>query len=141
MDYDRHCAEIVTQAELLATAIKGADLGVRVPSCPDWTLGMLSRHIGGGHRWAEEVVRTRATAFLPDDQVRKLDGDDSGEVPAAWLLEGATRLAETLRAAGPDAAVWTPLDFHTTTSFWPDVSPTKPSSTAPTRPWPPVPRS
>jgi uncharacterized protein (TIGR03083 family) len=118
MDYHRHCAEIGNQAELLATGIKGADLRAPVPSCPDWTLGMLLRHIGGGHRWAEETIRTRAAGFLPDDQVRKLDGDDSAEVPAAWLLEGATRLADTLRAAGPGAQVWTPLELGGGTSFW-----------------------
>lgn len=118
MDYHRHCAEIVTQAELLATGIKGADLRAPVPSCPGWTLGMLLRHIGGGHRWAEEIIRTRATGFLPDDQVRKLDGDDSAEAPAAWLVEGATRLADTLRAAGPGAKVWTPLELDGGTTFW-----------------------
>jgi uncharacterized protein (TIGR03083 family) len=118
MDYDHHCTEIVTQAELLSTGIEGADLRAPVPSCPDWTLGMLLRHVGGGHRWAEEMVRTRATGFLADDQVRKLDGDDSADVPATWLMDGATRLAHTLRTAGPGTKVWTPLDLDGTTSFW-----------------------
>jgi uncharacterized protein (TIGR03083 family) len=88
-----------------------------VPSCPDWTLGNLVRHIGGGHRWAEEIVRTRATEFPPDDQVRKLDGDDSAALPTTWLTEGAERLADTLRAAGRDAEVWAPFDYGTT-AFW-----------------------
>jgi uncharacterized protein (TIGR03083 family) len=118
MDHDRLCTEIVTQTELLTTAVQGADLRAPVPSCPDWTLGMLLRHLGGGQRWAEETVRTRATGFLADDQVRKLHGDDSGDVPADWLIEGATRLADVLRADGPDTRVWTPLDEHGTTSFW-----------------------
>jgi uncharacterized protein (TIGR03083 family) len=117
MDFDRHCTEIVTQAELLAIGLKGADLRAPVPSCPGWSLGDLVRHIGGGHRWAEEVVRTRATGFLPDDQVRKLDGDDTADVPADWLREGAVRFADTLRAAGPDTKVWAPLIFDST-SFW-----------------------
>ena len=118
MNYDSLCTDIVTQTELLVTGVKGADLRARVPSCPDWTLGMLVRHIGGGHRWAEEVVRTRATGFLPDDQLRKLEGDDSGEVPGGWLVEGAVRLADTLRAAGSDVTVWTPLNLEGATSFW-----------------------
>jgi uncharacterized protein (TIGR03083 family) len=118
MDFTSRCTGIVTQTELLTTGVKGADLRARVPSCPDWTLGMLLRHIGGGHRWAEETVRTRATGFLPDDQLRKLDADDSGEVPVDWLLEGAHRFADTLLAAGPGRKVWTPLELHGTTSFW-----------------------
>ncbi|MQY03977.1 maleylpyruvate isomerase family mycothiol-dependent enzyme [Actinomadura macrotermitis] len=117
MDFGRHCTEIVAQTERLVRDVAGADLRAPVPSCPGWTLGALLRHIGGGHRWAEEVVRTRATAFLPDDRVRKVDGDDSGEAPAAWLVQGAAGLADALRAAGPDAALWTPFDYGTT-AFW-----------------------
>jgi uncharacterized protein (TIGR03083 family) len=118
MDFDRRCTEMVSQTELLVTDVKGTDLRSPVPSCPGWTLGMLLRHIGGGQRWAEETVRTRASGFLPDDQLRKLDGDDSGEVQADWLLAGATRLADTLRAAGPAAEVWTPLDLDGGSAFW-----------------------
>jgi uncharacterized protein (TIGR03083 family) len=115
MDFERHCTEIVTQTELLTTGIKGVDLGSPVPSCPGWHLGNLVRHVGGGHRWAEEIVRTRATGFIPDDQVRKLDGTD--ELPATWLLDGATRLADTLRLAGLDVQIWAPPPF-TGTAFW-----------------------
>ncbi|MFG2000222.1 maleylpyruvate isomerase family mycothiol-dependent enzyme [Spirillospora sp. NPDC048911] len=117
MDYYRHCTEIVTQTELLVAGVAGADLRAPVPSCPGWSLGNLVRHIGGGHRWAEEVVRKRAMEWLPDDQVRKVDGDDSGELLAAWLVEGAMRFAEALRAAGPDAELWVPFG-QGTTSFW-----------------------
>lgn len=117
MDYDRHCTEIVTQTELLTTGVAGTDLRAPVPSCPGWSLGNLVRHIGGGHRWAEEVVRTRSAEWMPDDQVRRLDGDDSAGLPVAWLVEGATRFAGTLRAAGPDAELWVPFG-RGTTSFW-----------------------
>jgi uncharacterized protein (TIGR03083 family) len=117
MDFERHRNQIVTQTELLASGLGGADLRAPVPSCPGWSLGELLRHIGGGHRWAAEIVRTRATGFLPDDQVRKLAGDDTGAVPAVWLVEGAGQLADELRAAGPDAKVWAPFDYDTT-SFW-----------------------
>lgn len=117
MDFDRHCAEIVTQTELLAAATAGADLRAPVPSCPDWTLGMLLRHIGGGQRWAEELVRTRTEGAFDADELRKLDGDDSGEAPVEWLLEGARLLSETLRKAGPDQEVWAPFDYSTPT-FW-----------------------
>jgi uncharacterized protein (TIGR03083 family) len=117
MDFDRHCTEIVSQTELLTADVAGADLRRPVPSCPGWTLGMLLRHIGGGHRWAEETVRTRATGYLNDDGLRKLEGDDTGAVPAAWLVDGAGLLAETLRAAGPDAELFAPFDYDRT-SFW-----------------------
>jgi uncharacterized protein (TIGR03083 family) len=117
MEYTRHCTEIVTQTELLATELKAADLREPVPSCPGWSLGDLVRHIGGGHRWAEEMVRTRATEWLPDGQIRQVTGDDTGELPADWLVEGATRLAETLRASDPDAPIWAPFTYDRT-AFW-----------------------
>lgn len=116
MDYQRHCTEILIQTQLLAD-LAGADLRAPVPGCPGWTLGKLVRHLGGGHRWATEIVRTRATAFPPDDQVRKLDGDDTTPLPLTWLIDGATALSEALREAGPEAELWTPLGPGTT-AFW-----------------------
>jgi uncharacterized protein (TIGR03083 family) len=108
MDFERHCAEIVTQTELLTADLTGADLTARVPSCPDWSLGGLLRHLGGAHAWIEEVIRTRAQEPVADPS-RDVDGDDSGEPPVQWLLDGAHRLVTTVRDAGPDTVVWTPL--------------------------------
>jgi uncharacterized protein (TIGR03083 family) len=108
MDFERHCAEIVTQTELLAEGVTGADLTAQVPSCPEWTLGGLLRHLGGAHAWIEGIVRTRAQEPVPDPS-RDVNGDDSGEPPVAWLLDGAKRLAASIRDAGPDTKVWTPL--------------------------------
>jgi hypothetical protein len=46
LSFDRYCDEIVTQTSLLTSAITGADLTVQVPSCPDWNVGQLLRHLG-----------------------------------------------------------------------------------------------
>ncbi|MGW2412937.1 maleylpyruvate isomerase family mycothiol-dependent enzyme [Streptomyces tubercidicus] len=112
MDYADHCAEIIHQAELLTSRIdEGTNLRAIVPSCPDWNLAQLLRHLGEAHRWVEELVRTRATEPPPDTALRVLPRDTT-EPPAAlaaWLTEGARLLADTLRAAGPDARIWTPL--------------------------------
>ncbi|MGH3980285.1 MAG: maleylpyruvate isomerase N-terminal domain-containing protein, partial [Pseudonocardiaceae bacterium] len=114
--YDRYCAEIVAQTDLLRSSIEGADLTAPVPSCPGWNLGQLLRHLGGGHRWVETIVRTRATQPPSDDHFRDLSGytDEDPAVLDAWLAEGAAQLADTLRAAGPDAEVWTPVPGETT---------------------------
>ncbi|MEV7011034.1 maleylpyruvate isomerase family mycothiol-dependent enzyme [Streptosporangium sp. NPDC051022] len=115
LSYDRHCAEIVAQTDLLRSRIEGADLTVPVPSCPGWNVGQLLRHLGGGHRWIEEIVRTRATRPLPDESFRDLSAytDEDPAVLGPWLAEGAARLADTLRAAGPGAPVWTPIPGET----------------------------
>ena len=117
MDFERHCTEIVTQTERLVADVAGADLRRPVPSCPGWTLGMLLRHIGGGHRWAAETVRVRPDDWLDDAILRKVEGDDTGGVPAEWLLAGAHELADTLRDAGPDLEIFAPFDYDRT-AFW-----------------------
>ncbi|MET7618264.1 maleylpyruvate isomerase family mycothiol-dependent enzyme [Streptomyces sp. NPDC005408] len=119
LSFDRHCAEIVTQTELLRTCVDGADLTTPVPSCPGWNVGQLVRHLGGGQRWVEAMVRTRATEPASDDHFRDLSpyADEDPAVLGPWLTEGGARLADTLRAAGPDAKVWTPVPGETAAFF------------------------
>jgi hypothetical protein len=89
LSFDRYCAEIVTQTDLLRSRIDGADLTAPVPSCPGWNLGQLLRHLGGGHRWVETIVRTRATAPPSDEQLRDLSGctDEDPAVLGPWLAD------------------------------------------------------
>jgi uncharacterized protein (TIGR03083 family) len=119
LSYDRHCAEIITQTDLLRSCLVSADLTVPVPSCPGWNLGQLLRHLGGGHRWVEMIVRTRATQPPSDDHFRDLSGytDEDPAVLDPWLAEGAAQLAGTLRAAGPEARMWTAVPGQTAV-FW-----------------------
>lgn len=115
LSYDRCCTEIVAQTELLRSCIEGADLTVPVPSCPGWNAGQLLRHLGGGQRWAEAMVRSRASEPLPDDHFQDLSAY-TNEDPATvgpWLVEGAEQLAGTLRQAGPELPVWTPVPCGT----------------------------
>lgn len=109
MPLERYAAHVVAQTGRLTDQIKTADLALPVPACPGWSLGDLLRHVGGAHRWAERIVRTRATGPVPDDQVNDVSGDDRADTAALaeWLREGAALLADALRDAGPDARVWT----------------------------------
>jgi uncharacterized protein (TIGR03083 family) len=109
LGFGDYCSEIVTQTELLSASIDGADMTVRVPSCPDWNVGQLVRHLGGAQRWAADMVRTGATEPLPDNHFRDLSAfpDEDSAVLAPWLLESATALTGALRAVGPDAPVTT----------------------------------
>ncbi|MFE5813407.1 maleylpyruvate isomerase family mycothiol-dependent enzyme [Streptomyces sp. NPDC056479] len=121
LSFDRHCDEIVSQTERLAGHVRGADMTAPVLSCPGWNLGQLLRHVGGDHRWAEEIVRTRATGPVPDDGVNDLTArtDEDASVIIPWLTEGAARLSATLRAAGPDALAWNPSDERPApVAFW-----------------------
>ncbi len=110
LSFDRYCDEIVTQTSLLTSAITGADLTVTVPSCPDWNVGQLLRHLGGAQRWAAEIVRSRATEAIRRDftDLSAYTREDPA-VTGPWLAEGAARLAGALREAGAGTPVWTPI--------------------------------
>ncbi|WP_262281827.1 maleylpyruvate isomerase family mycothiol-dependent enzyme [Micromonospora sp. MA102] len=120
LSFDRHRAEIVAQSDLLRTHLDGADLTTPVASCPGWNVGQLARHLGGGQRWAAEVVRTRAERPPSDTHFRDLSpyADEEPAVVGPWLVEGAAALADALGAAGPDVATWTPLAVPAAGVFW-----------------------
>jgi uncharacterized protein (TIGR03083 family) len=110
LPYDRFCDEVVAQTDLLRGVVAGADLSVTVPTTPDWTLAQLLRHVGGNLRSVELAVRGGAPVTEPERQVPD-HGGPPGDDPAAigaWLAEAATRFADTLARAGPDAQaqVW-----------------------------------
>lgn len=114
--FDRYCAEIIEQTRQFRDTLGSASSDVRVPSCPEWTLRELAVHVGNAHRWAGEIVRRRATSFVPEQEVPGHDGPgasagDDPEADAAaldaWLAEGARILSDELRAAGEDTPVWT----------------------------------
>ncbi|MDQ1654781.1 MAG: hypothetical protein QOI35_3981 [Cryptosporangiaceae bacterium] len=114
LSHDRYCAEIAGQTSLLTAALPGVDLATPVPSCPGWTVNQLLRHLGWGQRGVAWLVRARATEPPSEAPFRDLSGyvGEDPAVLAEWLAESAADLAGALRDAGPDAAMWTPLDVE-----------------------------
>ncbi|NGO71019.1 maleylpyruvate isomerase family mycothiol-dependent enzyme [Streptomyces boncukensis] len=112
LDHARYCDELAHQADLFRRALTTdpSALGNRVPTCPDWTMRELAVHLGGAYRWFAELVRTRATEMLPDESVPDVGGpgaDAPAEAVDAWFAESAALVVGELRAAGPEAHVWT----------------------------------
>ncbi|QEV20526.1 maleylpyruvate isomerase family mycothiol-dependent enzyme [Streptomyces alboniger] len=119
LSHDRYCAEVTTQIDLLRATLRGADLSVTVPTCPDWTLSQLARHMGGAVRWSERLVATRAERNIPDEDVPDARGPESDD-PAAldrWLADTAALGERTFRTAGADAPAWSWAGDHTA-GFW-----------------------
>jgi uncharacterized protein (TIGR03083 family) len=110
LTYNRYCDEIAHQVRQLRSVVtSGADLSVTVPTCPDWSLEQLVRHMGGALRWVELIVRTRAQEEVPEEKVPLHDGPKEKGDPAAldaWLAETGEMTVGTLREAGPDTEVW-----------------------------------
>ncbi|MFF0286147.1 maleylpyruvate isomerase family mycothiol-dependent enzyme [Streptomyces sp. NPDC005262] len=116
--HDHYCEEILRQTDGLRTVISGADLGAKVPTCPEWTLRDLAVHVGGAHRWVDEIIRTRATEAVPDEQVPQFtpDRDDPATLDA-WLADGAAKTVAALREAGAGLPVWA-WAWDRSTGFW-----------------------
>lgn len=105
--FEDYCSAIVGQTDALCADIEGADLTRPVPSCPGWNVGQVLRHLGGGQRWAADMVRTQASERLPDHHFRDLSAfaTEDARVVGPWLAERAVELADALRTAGPDGPV------------------------------------
>ncbi len=109
------CVHLVrAEARALASAAE-AGLEARVPRYPGWTVADLVVHTGLVHRWAERIVRERATEPLPRDA----PPPSRDEAPAllGWFREGADRLAATLEAAEPTTPVWS-FTGPSIVAFW-----------------------
>jgi uncharacterized protein (TIGR03083 family) len=106
LGYDRYHTELAAETGRLAAAVHSADPARPVLTCPEWTLGQLTAHVGRGQRWAAAIVEQRATELLPIDEVKvQVPGDPDER--SAWLLAGARRLGDAVREAGPQTSVWT----------------------------------
>ncbi|MEU6160791.1 maleylpyruvate isomerase family mycothiol-dependent enzyme [Streptomyces sp. NPDC047130] len=119
--YARRIAHVDQQVEQLRSLVtSGADLAAPVPTCPDWTLEELVRHVGGALRWSAFLVAHRADADVPDERIPLLRGPreqgDAGEL-GAWLDGSGRLLTDALRGAEPDTPVWSWFTDRTA-GFW-----------------------
>ena len=112
---DRFSAGLRACTAELARIIDG-DLDRSVPTCPGWTFRQLATHLGRGHRWAAQIVATRATAPVPVREVAdgKLPEDPARH--ASWLNAGTDQVIEAVAAAGSDQ-VWTMTGLRQA-GFW-----------------------
>jgi uncharacterized protein (TIGR03083 family) len=86
---------------------RDADDSTPVPTCPDWTLRQLFRHVGRGDRWAAQIVRDKLDHPL---DFRAVEGGKPPPDPAeaiSWLQDGAQRLVDAVELTGPETPVWT----------------------------------
>ena len=112
---DRFFAELRACTAELARIIDG-DLERPVPTCPGWTFRQLATRLGRGHRWAAQIVATRATGPVQMREVAdgKLPADPARH--ADWLNAGAGQVFEAVTAAGSNP-VWTFTGIRPA-SFW-----------------------
>lgn len=125
MDTATHIARIDAEARRFAAAAEQAGLDAPVPSCPDWDVRDLLRHLSLIHLWAAAHVVCRATTLGVDDltelssawpDLAEFWPDD--EQLAAYYLATNANLVRELSTAQPDIAALTFLPAPSPLAMW-----------------------
>jgi uncharacterized protein (TIGR03083 family) len=101
MDYAGHIEAVEQQTSAFARALMKGDTGAPVPTCPDWTVLDLAKHVGGvmgfwSHVLAEGMGRAKPEIVA-----------EPGPAPTMWFTTIASALVGELKAASADTVVWT----------------------------------
>ena len=100
-------AALLDQTRDFGELIRSADPSTPVPTCPDWTLRQLFRHVGRGNRWAAQIIADRRRDPLDPHDVREGKPPDDPEVAIDWLNNGAQLIIDAVDRIGPETRVWT----------------------------------
>ncbi len=100
-------AALLDQTQAFGELIRGADPSTPVPTCPEWTLKQLFRHVGRGNRWAAQIVAERRSQPLDPRDVRDGRPPDDPNAAIDWLNGSAQQVIIAVDQVGSDARVWT----------------------------------
>jgi uncharacterized protein (TIGR03083 family) len=84
------------------SAVGDAQLGLHVPSCPEWDFADLVKHLGNVYNWAGTIVEGRLPAPPGPEIPRRPDGMALSD----WLEDRLDRLVTILREVPDDATMW-----------------------------------
>jgi uncharacterized protein (TIGR03083 family) len=100
-------AALIDETRAFGELIRTADPATPVPTCPEWTIKQLFRHVGRGNRWAAQIVVDRRDESLDPREVREGKPPDDLDVAIDWLNDGAQLVVDSVDAVGADTSVWT----------------------------------
>ena len=100
-------AALLDQTRGFGELIRNADPSTPVPTCPDWTLKQLFRHVGRGNRWSAQIISDRRTLPLDPREVRDGKPPDDPDAAIDWLNDGAQLILDAVDWVGPQTKVWT----------------------------------
>ncbi len=118
MEVADHIEALRAEGEQMAAAVAASNPDASVPTCPEWVVRDLVRHVGGVHRWATGYVagaRTELWAVDLDEVVGSWPEDPE---LAGWLRQGCEDLAAALAAAPADLECWTFLRAPSPLAMW-----------------------
>jgi uncharacterized protein (TIGR03083 family) len=115
LDLDSYVGSLRACGNALSDAICTADGQTPVPSCPEWDLADLVRHLGVHHRWVlANLDRSPDDGMAPFDEIEQ-PPEWSGA--ADWIRAGVDALGGRLVEVGLDAPCWT-WASNLVSGFW-----------------------
>jgi uncharacterized protein (TIGR03083 family) len=100
-------AALLDQTRDFGELIGGADPSTPVPTCPEWTLKQLFRHVGRGNRWAAQIIADHRTETLDPRDVRDGKPPDDADAALDWLNGSAKAVIDAVDRVGGETRVWT----------------------------------
>lgn len=117
MEISEHIAALRDEGELLAEAAAAAGPDAPIPTCPDWKMRDLVRHIGIVHRWATVHVAEARTERADGVEEEVGAGPDDADL-VDWFRAGHAALVDALESAPPDLECWGFLPAPSPLAFW-----------------------
>lgn len=114
VEYAEHIDAVESAAAAFADALRGAPTGAAVPSCPDWSLLELTRHVWDlTGFWTHVLCEGTGRPKTPFGAMPDADGDEL----ARGYTDLSGHLVAELRAASADTPVWTWAPGHEHAGF------------------------
>ncbi|MFF7355797.1 MULTISPECIES: maleylpyruvate isomerase family mycothiol-dependent enzyme [Streptomyces] len=105
LPYDTYREAVARETLRFAEVVRGADPAAAVPSCPDWTLADLTRHVGSLQRWFCTLL-TRLVQEPPRSRDVELGLPENPRDYPDWVAAGVPGVAAVLRDTDPEAPMW-----------------------------------
>ena len=103
---------LIAENAAFADLLREADLSIPVPTCPEWTLEQLLRHVGRGDRWSAQIIGEKLTEPLDPRTVAGGKPPAGRDNELAWLKDGVRALIDAVEKTGPRTPVWTFLGLR-----------------------------
>jgi uncharacterized protein (TIGR03083 family) len=115
VDFSSHVDELISQAAAMRAAVVAAGPDAKVPTCPEWTVRQLVRHLARVHGWAGQALIADPAGESPQPEETPEDWDEL----LSWWDGKCAQLVERLRERGPDTPAWVfASQVARTAAFW-----------------------
>ena len=101
MEYAEHIEAVERETSAFTRTLMRGDADAQVPSCPEWTLRDLAKHVGGVQGFWTHVLAEGTGRPKPAFD------DEPGPSAGLWLVQIGGFLVNELKAASADTKVWT----------------------------------